>query len=128
MACNIRNKSHSFHCTILTGICGRYSLCFLQHGQLTHVSISIMNVTIKKKIFFFSFFFYYSYVHTRLGSFLPPARKKIFTGMKYNILKKHWFLPYKPVRKCSHFNKSVQTTRNLRMGPSSHYDKNILEM
>jgi hypothetical protein len=23
--------------------------------------------------FFFSFFFYYSYVHTRLGSFLPPA-------------------------------------------------------
>jgi hypothetical protein len=22
---------------------------------------------------FFSFFFYYSYVHTRLGSFLPPA-------------------------------------------------------
>jgi hypothetical protein len=25
------------------------------------------------KEFFFSFFFYYSYVHTRLGSFLPPA-------------------------------------------------------
>jgi hypothetical protein len=25
------------------------------------------------KNFFFSFFFYYSYVHTRLGSFLPPA-------------------------------------------------------
>jgi hypothetical protein len=24
-------------------------------------------------LFFFSFFFYYSYVHTRLGSFLPPA-------------------------------------------------------
>jgi hypothetical protein len=24
-------------------------------------------------IFFFSFFFYYSYVHTRLGLFLPPA-------------------------------------------------------
>jgi hypothetical protein len=23
--------------------------------------------------FFFPFFFYYSYVHTRLGSFLPPA-------------------------------------------------------
>jgi hypothetical protein len=26
-----------------------------------------------KYFFFFFFFFYYSYVHTRLGSFLPPA-------------------------------------------------------
>jgi hypothetical protein len=24
-------------------------------------------------LLFFSFFFYYSYVHTRLGSFLPPT-------------------------------------------------------
>jgi hypothetical protein len=24
-------------------------------------------------VIFFSFFFYFSYVHTRLGSFLPPA-------------------------------------------------------
>lgn len=39
---------------------------------------------------------------------------------------KYWFLPYKAVRKYSHFNKSVQTTRNLFMGPSSHLDdKNL---
>jgi hypothetical protein len=30
-------------------------------------------ISLSKKDIFFSFFFYYSYVHTRLGSFLPPA-------------------------------------------------------
>jgi hypothetical protein len=29
--------------------------------------------------YFFSFFFYYSYVHTRLGSFLPPAPTRSLT-------------------------------------------------
>jgi hypothetical protein len=30
-------------------------------------------------LFIFSFFFYYSYVHTRLGSFLPPAPTPFLT-------------------------------------------------
>jgi hypothetical protein len=46
---------------------GRYclhSLCLQTRNKLN---------SIKESFLFFSFFFYYSYVHTRLGSFLPPA-------------------------------------------------------
>jgi hypothetical protein len=46
----------------------------LAHGRLrqddSKFGASLLDYIV---FFFFSFFFYYSYVHTRLGSFLPPA-------------------------------------------------------
>jgi hypothetical protein len=45
---------------------------YLREGQNYFGEVAIMAFC-SNKVFFFSFFFYYSYVHTRLGSFLPPA-------------------------------------------------------
>jgi hypothetical protein len=49
----------------------------LEKNNLSSLSfasiIYLCNCGIVCSILFFSFFFYYSYVHTRLGSFLPPA-------------------------------------------------------
>jgi hypothetical protein len=47
-------------------ICSNSSQCESVPEAVSHQHILPMK-------FFFSFFFYYSYVHTRLGSFLPPA-------------------------------------------------------
>jgi hypothetical protein len=52
--------------------------CLLPDFRNTGFSISLLSmmlaIGLSCILFFFSFyFFYYSYVHTRLGSFLPPA-------------------------------------------------------
>lgn len=76
-------KSHSLTVHGMGHLAG--IVCFLHHGQLTCKS----------------------------QHYECDNKKKILTRMKYSIPQKYWFLPHKAVRKCSHFNKSVQTTRNI---------------
>jgi hypothetical protein len=62
--------------------CGdTYCVCFIFvwfcpetiHTASGNCITFLWEVTSSPALFFFSFFFYYSYVHTRLGSFLPLA-------------------------------------------------------
>lgn len=62
-------------------------------------------------------------------SITDMTKKEILREVKKQHPEKDRFLPHKAAGKCSHFNKSVQTTRNLFMGPLPHLaDKNLLEM
>lgn len=77
-------KSHSLTVHVKGCLAGR--ACFLHHGQLTGKSQHYDCDNKEKK---------------------NPYKNEIQHPPKY------WFLPHKAVRKCSHFNKSVQTTRNI---------------
>jgi hypothetical protein len=54
-----------------------YEFCLQTFAESLNVNFCwklwVKNLVDQQILFFFFFFFYYSYVHTRLGSFLPPA-------------------------------------------------------
>jgi hypothetical protein len=63
---------------LLTLACGRYTYIFSSVSILSIELIIILDEVAFCVIFFFFLSFYYSYVHTRLGSILPPAPTPLF--------------------------------------------------
>jgi hypothetical protein len=53
---------------------------------LSFQKVFFLLLLLLSSVFFFSFFFYYSYVHTRIGSFLPTAPTPSLTTHSEEIL------------------------------------------